>query len=409
MSPGKASSVLRLMEDAYGKGLTEVQANRECFRCVLQTAAQRPNVEDLGTLVDAVLAKMDEQFILPDSACYGAAIRTWKNSALNPDMYDYREMSVRRCLELLDRMRVAHNQSIVSQVRVATQNVNDVLEALCVSTNHKRIEQAELLLESLEAAAEAAAGRDEMRHDPRPNANSYRLVIDVWRTAQSIEKVPRAMAILWRMKESYDAIATNSQKPDIVEVFNAFVRVCGSVRPRGDKDDGAHVFREALAAVESMRSLKGLYPNAVSYAVLLEACKILLPLGKERLRVVEQVFHLACDEGMVDDGVLRELRSVASEEQYSKLVIAPSEIVEGTKMVPESWSRNALGGRVVTADGRRTKPLTVDGQLAITNAMREFQMRRLRDKRNRNLLQGGRLRNKLPAAMRVTSSGATES
>jgi len=87
------------------------------------------------------------------------------------------------------------------------------------------------------------------------------------------------------------------------------------------------------------------------------------------------------------------LQDVATEEQYSRIVILMSEAVEGIKMVPEEWTANALGGRVVTADGRKTKPLSIYGQITVTNAMRDFQMRRLRDKRNRNLLQGGRLKN----------------
>jgi hypothetical protein len=134
-----------------------------------------------------------------------------------------------------------------------------------------------------------------------------------------------------------------------------------------------------------------LSPNAESYASLLEACSRLVPPGKDRERWVGQVFRLACEDGMVDDTVLQQLKAAAFQDQYSRLVAAESETIEGTKVVPEAWTRNALGGRVVTAEGRRTTPLTIGGQLTVTLAMREFQMRRLRDHRNRKLLQGGRI------------------
>jgi hypothetical protein len=94
---------------------------------------------------------------------------------------------------------------------------------------------------------------------------------------------------------------------------------------------------------------------------------------------------------MVDEKVLGQLKVAAVDDHYNRLVVEESETVEGTKVVPESWTRNALGGRVVTAEGRRTTPLSVGGQLTVTLAMREFQMRRLRDHRNRKLLQGGRI------------------
>ena len=85
------------------------------------------------------------------------------------------------------------------------------------------------------------------------------------------------------------------------------------------------------------------------------------------------------------------LRSAATPDLYYKLVVSASEEIEGQRVVPEAWTCNALGGRVITADGRRTKPLSVEGKLAVTKSMLDFRMRRMTDKRNRNLLRGGRL------------------
>lgn len=380
-------SVLRLMDYAYEKGTTQVQADFDCFRYLLLTAAQRPLLPDLGPLVDDVLKRMATRFLVPDTECYGAAIRTWKNAALNPDLIAFRDRSVKRTLELLAEIKVAQHQSATSvSVEPTTGIINDVIETLSVSSNPRRMEQAEQLLLEMEEAI----GNDTTCS--APNAESYARVINVWKTCKSTDKVPRAKAILWRMEEKYNQLlSTQSGKSDdFVGVFNAFVRVCGSTRVKSE-EKGSEIFREALIAVESIRTLKGLEPNAETYAALLEACENLLPLGRERQNVIEKVFRLCCNDGMVDENVLIQLRSAATQEQYSKLVNSVSEDVDGTKMVPEAWTFNALGGRVVTADGRRTKPLSVDGKLAVTAAMQEFRMRRMRDKRNRNLLRGGRL------------------
>ena len=161
-----------------------------------------------------------------------------------------------------------------------------------------------------------------------------------------------------------------------------------------DEDTGLAVFKEALASIEGMKGLAVLRPISLTYGALLEASRNLLPPSKQRQRVVEQVFSLCASDGMVDEHVLRMLRLATTTEHYAKMVIAHSEESDGKKIVPESWTVHALGGRVFTADGRRTAPLTIDGQLAETLAMKEFLMRRLRDKRNRNLLHGGRLREK---------------
>ena len=394
-SPSKALSVLKLMDYAYSKDMTAIQPDLVCYRSVLKTASHRPNLPDLGRLVDDVLTQMKERYILPDTDSYGAAIRTWRNAALHPDNWEHREKAARRCLELLSEMNTTHNQSTMLDVRMSTTNVNDVLEALSMSTHPKRTNQAEQLLDILEQAME-----QDSASTLRPNADSYRLAINVWSTTNAADKIPRALALLWRMKDKYDQLRPASRLQEMIEVFNSFVRVCGSVRSQGETAE-LYVFKEALASIESMKALDGLKPNASTYAALLEAGNSLLSLGSHRQRVVEEVFRLCCEDGMVDDHVLRQFRLVCTPEQYAKLVIAKSVDVEGTKMVPETWTANVLGGRVVTADGRRTTPLSIDGELTRTIAMKEFQMRRLRDKRNRNFLQGGRLTNASAARDKV--------
>ncbi|GKY94093.1 hypothetical protein MPSEU_000375700 [Mayamaea pseudoterrestris] len=384
-SPSKAQSILRLMEQALAKEITTIHPDLACYRSVLNTAAQRPNFSELGRMVDDILTKMKAQIIIPDAACYTAAIRTWRNCALHPDNFEHRELAVRRSLELLADMNVANLQSTQLSVRPSTTNINDVLEALSASKHPERTNQAEQLLESLED------GYDKALESLRPNADSYRFTINIWGTTSLVERVPRARAIIWRMMEQYETLRTYNKTHDIVEVFNAFIRICGSVRVEGE-DVGLSVFKEALSSIENMKGLDGLQPNSSTYAALLETSKSLLPLGKQRQRVVDEVFRLCVEDGMVDEHVLKMLRLATTVEQYTKLVINRSEDAEGIKIVPEPWTVNVLGGRVLNAVGRRTTPLTIDGQLTETLAMKEFQMRRLSDKRNRNLLQGGRLR-----------------
>jgi len=387
MSPGKAMSLIRIMNLSFFKEITTVQADVDCYRYVLLTAAQRPAIPDLGPMVDDILTTMKERFLIPDRECYGAAIRIWKHCALNPEFTEFREGSVKRTLELLSEMNVAHNRSTAVSVQPTTENVNDVIEALVVSMNFRKMEQAEALLQSMERTLLGSTSSS----FPKPDADSYRLVFDVWASSDSKDKVAKGKNVLESMLKNKEALFAHLKRREgVVAAFNSFVRVCGASRVDGE-EEGMHVLRTALVAIEQMRTIEGAVPNAATYAGLLECCEKLLPLGRERGGIVEKIFRLCCSDGMVDENVLRQLRTAATSEQYSRLVISRSENVEGTKMVPEAWTLNALGKRVVTADGRKGVPLSIDGRLTVTMAMQEFKMRRLIDKRNRNVFQGGRM------------------
>ena len=377
-------SVLRLMDQSFEKGISEVLPDYDCFRFLLYTASKRPLLPNLGTEVDHVLSRMSERFMVPDTACYGAAIRTWKNEALNPELIETRDRSVARTLELLAEMKVAHNQSTAVVVRPSTRIVNDVLEVLFVSSNPRRWEQAEHLLSEMEVAL--VSGGDEAS----ANAESYRRVINVWKTSKSEDKVSHAKSVLLRFQDNFENFPEIAEKDDeAVKVFSAFVGVCATAEVKTEKE-GLRILKEALSAIDGIRAL-GLDPHSETFANLLSACARLLAPGKEQQSFVGKVFRLCCDAGMVNGNVLRKFKSVASPGLYLRMVTSPSEEVEGTKVVPEAWTSKVSGRHVISADGRRATPLSIDGELVVTRAIQEFRMRKIRDKRNRKWLRGGRL------------------
>jgi hypothetical protein len=437
------------MENAHAQGWTRARPDLDCYRAVLQTAARRPVLPDLDVLVDAVLTSMRHQLISPDTASYEAAAVVFKNAALLyggridlvggksklspgtrsgtisaaqrrssppstlPDAMR-RDRCASRALELLDEIQVAQQQQGESHARLLTSTMNHVIKALSVSQLPHRTDVAVELLTKLEDGAAARNMQPSL-----PDLETYRLVLEVWKgvgtrsPSEDESKVAGAEAVLDRLQHRVSELVYRHQvlygesgrhiRNDLVSVYNSFVEVCGSI-PAASEESRLDIFRRALTRLQGLRSLGGVHassgepprplmlsPNAESYAALLKACTRLLPNGKDRQRWVERVFGLACDEGMVDEQVLQQMKLAATEEQYARLVISASEASEGSKLVPEAWTRNALRGRVVTSEGRRTTPLTVQGRLTVTPSMQEFRMRRLRDHRNRALLQGGRI------------------
>jgi hypothetical protein len=402
--------MVKLMERVYRKGVTMLQPDLLCYKCVLLAAAQRRDLPDLGPLVDETLGLMRDRFIVPDAECYTAAIKTWKNAAIHQiDVTAANQQtSVRRTIELLAEMDVAHNQSMYVSIAVSTENINDVLEALTVSTHHSRTSMVDELLNKLTKQNIADGSSDHMK----ATAESYIYALRVYSSIESIEKIVKGKSILWRVKDNYAELvkqhcnkSANRRKDQIVEIFNEFVKLCGSYRPRSDKD-GLQAIGEALDAIRVMRSFEAntvsvsgtphnyhhtLIPNSTTFAsLLLAASNLLSQGGVERRVAVENIFAMCCADGMVDDHVLRCFRDAATPDQFVTLVESKSEIVEGMKLVPELWTTKALGGKVKSFDGRKTIPLGIDGLLKNTAGMNEFKMRRLLDHRNRDLLRGGR-------------------
>eukprot|EP00977_Amphora_coffeiformis_P019834 scaffold7485_cov176-Amphora_coffeaeformis.AAC.21 len=387
MAPTKALSLWTLWKKSIDEGITIVRPSLNVYRTLLMTATNRPNQPDLGyRLVDVLLSAMREELIVPDTACYESAICVWKNCALHPEVPDERQACLRRITALLADLRSAHLRSTVDGTSgVTTKALNHVLESLKVSEHSQRASLAEAVLKEMEESLVKGI------HQAAPNPDSYRFVVDVYRTIPSRDRIPLAKTVLLRCKDNIlRGDVHHSVRKSAVEVLNSFVHVCATTPQPVASEEGVSILREALQAVERFRSECGLVPNQITYTYLLQAAEELVRNKVSRSNIVDQVFRLACQGGMVDDVLLKQFIEVATPDQYQSLVIMSSEIVEGVRMIPESWSRNSLGGRVVSADGRRVRPVTVDGRLTETKAMQEFKMRRLRDKRNQKLLRGGR-------------------
>jgi hypothetical protein len=341
----------------------------------------------MGTHVDEVMSMIKDAYLLPDTRCYSYAIQSWKNSALHQkkNSKTTREVCIKRTIDLLSEMKKARGQSSSVDVVLSAANFNDALEALTVSTILRRTDIAEGLLHDLETAA-----NDETT-GLGPTAESYAYTLRVWRSVPTAEKVARAKLIVLRLKDNFDNVSRQHKTNDkLAIVFNEFIGVCSSYSPRNEKD-GSRVLKEAIDIIELMLSFDGLQPNSDTYCELLGACSSLLVVGQARAAAVKKVFGYCCRDGLVNEKVLVALRAATTSDQYATLVVEQSEVVDGFRLVPESFTRNVLGGKTISVDGRSTLPLGVDGRLALTPGMLEFRMRRLRNKKNQNLLRGGRL------------------
>ena len=383
LAPQKAFWVIKLMQKAYLERWSELRPDEKCYRYVLLTYSQS-NLPDLGEDVDELMKQMEDRQLTPDSTCYEAAIRTWKNTATHR-LSETQHEDAKGAHRTLTHMEKAYHRSSTVLVQPKTEQYNDVIQAWSASDGMGAAERAEGLLEKLE---EAYADGDE---NLKPDADSYRWVLEAFASSPNFDKVESAMAILKRM-EKLSEESEDRPKPT-VDVFNAFIHVCATTVKASTAREKEDNLKLAVDTVQEMRN-RGEAPDSKSFTLLLEASRRLLPLGKRRSLAVLNIFKNCCHLGLVDDEVLAKFREVASHELYSNLVVAHSkeEDTDGSisgRMIPDSWTRN-IGVKVLTVNGKAPKPLNIDAKYVATVRSKEKQTKRFRQHKNKHLFRGGR-------------------
>lgn len=380
-APSKVYSLLNIMDMVYRKELTDLRPDTDCYRSALQTMSRKHLNSDVGELVDELLKEMKENNVFPDAECYRAAIVAFKNMASLKES-TCREEFISRAYQLLQEMVEEYHRTTLVTVQATTDDYNHVLAALSLSADPKAADRAENLLEALRESEGFSGG---------PIPTTFRFVLESWCRSRSFEKLDKASRVLDELILRAETVTEWFDDPrsreDLVDAFSAFIRVCGTVGSSNRNTyGGIRIMKKALESVKSMRQM-GLAPNAGTYAALIDACDHLLP-REERQDVLEGIFRRACDEGYVDATLLAKFRTVATSYLYTKVVVANSELVEDTKTVPQSWTRNVPGYK----DGKKNTPLSIHGAYTFTRTAADYRARNLRHRTNQRVLQGGRMK-----------------
>jgi curved DNA-binding protein CbpA len=383
-APSKVLTTLNIMNMVYRQGLTHLRPDTDCYRSALLTMSKKDTIDNVGELVDEILKEMKDNNISPDTECYRAAIIAWTHMSCARENAET-EACILRTQQLLQEMTEAFHRTTIVTVQPATVDYNHVLEALSMSNDKRAPAHAETLLSVLKETASSTGG---------PNPATYRFVLNTWYNSKSPDKLGRALELLeelvQKVKENEDWLRDPGIRSMIVDAFSAFIRVCGVAGAPDKKDhfDRARIMAIALRCVDEVKQMELAIDSRI-YTSLMEACDHLLPRdGRERQDVLEKIFRRACDEGYVDATVLAQFRSSAPAYLYTKMVVANSNMVEDVKAVPRSWTRNVPGYK----EGKKNIPLSIQGTYKFTKAAAEYRARKLRKRKNRGILQGGRLK-----------------
>ena len=377
--------MLNKMETTYLARESDARPDEECFRHVLLALSDSP-LPSMGSIVEELFVRMKSLSLVPDSSCFGAAIKTWSKSALHPKN-PKSDSDAGRADRKLKQMAEMYHRTTAVIVKPTRDNFNWVIRAWSAQKNPGAAERAEELLDEME---KLYAGGD---YDVRPDKDSYTFVIEAWGKSERTDKVDHAASLLRRMKDQFEW--GNELAKPTVDSYHAVLNVCSNAK--GTPDEKSHALQAAIQIVKTLKLAEGHEgANPMTYTLLLQCCQKLLPRGATELtRALESVFQSCCSEGLVDHVVLKTFKEAAPYELYQKVVLgtegdAGSSSARGSKALPTEWTRNAsLTGR---GRGYQSKVLlSVDGTFFVPSTIKENMMTRLREKTNQKKLRGGRL------------------
>jgi len=372
------------MEELNLNRYTDVKPNTDCYRYVLQAICNSriKYLPSAGEKVNQILSTMENDGMVPDSACFSYAIKTWCKMALNNESTpEQKYQHAVQAESLLKRMDEMYFRSGSIEVRPTAHDYYNVMEAFTKSRYTGAMERAEALLKAME----------DKYHDGdallMPSSENYRSIIVAWKHSPDVEKrVDGAKRVFERMMKQYQN-GNHACKPS-VEAYNAIISVCRSADFAEAKDEHK---RKALQCVtetiSKMRASEEIELNAMTYNLILNAFGNLLENGsREQVKAIESVFSKCCAEGLVDKRVFHKMQRCAPYDVYRRnvLIHASKESDSVGKLyLPKAWSRNITGIRPYIP--------SVDGNFVNERNRNERKMRRLRTRKNQSLLQGGRM------------------
>ncbi|KAL7541704.1 hypothetical protein ACHAXR_013137 [Thalassiosira sp. AJA248-18] len=385
-SARRALTILTSMESLHASKKSNVQPDLDCYRYALITMSLS-KVPAIGANVPKIFKSMEDKHIYPDTACFDAAIETLKNCARHSKDGDA-DKYAKAAENMLDRMEKEGDRSSVSVIKPSAVTYTNAIEALSVRKTITAADKADDLLKRMEV--EYANGDESMR----PTRNSFVGVIHAYGSSGAESNFQHANEVLQRMITQYSQ-GNEAARPDIGS-FHAVIRACSKASETSSSQERhKEAFLLAISTVQYMKKSDFHNPSAQSYLLLLQCCASLLSSGSEREKALRSIFRSCCKDGLVNQWVLKEFQSAVSAEMYQKEVIQDAPSYNGTKSLPETWTRS-LGYRVrthETEDGirKRSPIISVSGEVVASTAYNDHRMRRRWSKKNQKLLQGGRM------------------
>ena len=368
-APQRAEALIQKMEELYQRGDTDVRPNTVSYNAVTNAwaksrekgAAQRaeailnhmlklheggreeccPNTRSFNTVIDAwaksrdsaapqraeaLLKKMEELYregsadVCPNTVSYNAVMNAWAK--------DREKGAAQRAEAILNHM-LKLNEGGREECRPNTISFTAVIDAWAKSGDKNAYEHASKLFQQMQSMGKAA----------EPNSVTHNSLINALAVSSVPDKATKALDILLEMTNM--ANKGNRDVAPTIITYSAVVKACA--RAPGNREAKRKALRVALETFDKLRrtsQLASADPMVYDplFITIANASK-----GKEYAKVATQVFNFCCEDGVLNDYILGNLRRNSPRDVFENLVgrRASGRGDVSVKDLPPEWSRNA--------------------------------------------------------------------
>ena len=368
-APQRAEALLKKMEELYREGSADVCPNTVSYNAVMNAwaksrekgAAQRaeailnhmlklheggreeccPNTRSFNTVIDAwaksrdsaapqraeaLLKKMEELYregsadVCPNTVSYNAVMNAWAKS---------REKGAAQRAEAILNHMLKLNEGGREECRPNSISFTAVIDAWAKSGDKNAYEHASKLFQQMQSMGKAA----------EPNSVTHNSLINALAVSYVPDKATKALDILLEMENM--ANKGNRDVAPTIITYSAVVKACA--RAPGNREAKRKALRVALETFDKLRRTSQL---ASADPMVYDPLFITIAntsKGKEYAKLVTEIFKFCCEDGVLNDYILGNLRRNSPRDVFENLVgrRASGRGDVSVKDLPPEWSRNA--------------------------------------------------------------------
>ena len=364
----RAEAILNQMLELCEGGREECRPNDISFTAVIDAWAKSRDA-DAPRRAEVLLEKMEEMYrhgngdVCPNTVSYSAVINAWAKSR--------EKGAARRANDILNHM-IKLQEAGREDCGPNTTTFNTVIDAWAKSREKGAAQRAEAILNhmlklyeggreecrpdsvSFTAVIDAwAKGRDQNAYElasklfqqmqsmgrvAEPNSMTYSALINALAVGSVPDKAAKAFNILLEMEE-----IEHKGKRDVAPTtitYGAVMKACA--RTSGNREAKRKALRVALEAFDKLRRSSHLSSaNPMMYDSLFitiaNASK-----GSEYAKLVSQIFKFCCEDGALNNYILRNLRRNSPRDVFEKMIGSQGSGGRDVSVadLPPEWSRN---------------------------------------------------------------------
>ena len=322
----RAEAILNHTMKLHEGGREDCCPNAQSFTTVIDAWA-RSRDKDAPKRAEALLAKIDElhrrgyRDMLPNVVSYNAVINTWAKSREHG--------AAQRAEAILNHMLKLH-ESGREECHPTVTSFNTVVDAWAKSRDKNAYDHASRVFRQMMNM------ENQGYTEVQPNVITYNAQINALAVSNIPDKAPRAYKMLLELenKANHDKteLAPNTQSYGVV------LKACSRSSLSGTRKEKEEALRIALMTFEKLRKAPNVPIDAHKYAPLFTVISSTTN-GDTMAKLMSEVFRLCCEDGVLHDNHLKDLRRYTPKNVFIKLVGTNASDVTVRDLPPE-WSRN---------------------------------------------------------------------